>query len=149
MAELKLLIENATGRWRPLIITAIFTGMRASELRGLPWRDIDLEAGVVHVRQRADKWANIGTTKSKAGKRDIPLAPIVVNALKQWQTACPKGELGLAFPNGRGNVESLTNIYRRCWKPIQVKCGLVGAEGDPRYGFHMLRHAAASLIIQY
>jgi len=32
--ELKAMIENATGRWRPFIITAIFTGMRASELRG-------------------------------------------------------------------------------------------------------------------
>src|SRR5262245_34805505 len=51
MAELKLLIENAAGHWRPLIITAIFTGMRASELRGLPWCDVDLDAGVVHVRQ--------------------------------------------------------------------------------------------------
>jgi integrase len=36
-AELKTLIEAAGGRWRPLLITAIFTGMRASELRGLRW----------------------------------------------------------------------------------------------------------------
>jgi len=36
MAELKLLMENASGHWRPLVVTAIFTGMRASELRGLP-----------------------------------------------------------------------------------------------------------------
>jgi integrase len=42
-AELKALIEAAAGRWRPFLIVAIFTGMRASELRGLPWRDVDLE----------------------------------------------------------------------------------------------------------
>jgi integrase len=81
--ELNLLIDNAPPRWRPFIITAIFTGMRASELRGLRWSDIDLEVGVIHVRQRADAWGNMGPPKSRAGKRDIPLAPIVVNALRQ------------------------------------------------------------------
>jgi hypothetical protein len=32
--------------------------------------------------------------------------PLVVNALREWKLACPKGELGLVFPNGAGNVES-------------------------------------------
>ena len=166
-AELNTLVDAAKGRWRPLIVTAIFTGMRASELRGLPWTDVDLEKGVIHVRQRADKRCKIGRVKSKAAKRDIPLAPIVVNALRQWKgedeaegvQVCPKGELGLVFPNGRGKVESLTNIYKRCWHPLQTKCELTAdfsnkdAEGkpllEPRYGFHMLRHAAASLFIAY
>lgn len=79
MAELNSLIENSTPRRRPFIVTAIFTGMRLSELRGLQWKDVDLKVGVIHVRQRADAWGNIGPTKSKAGKRDIPLAPIVTN----------------------------------------------------------------------
>jgi integrase len=91
-AELNVALENATGRWRPLIITAVFTGMRvASELRELPWSDVDLDGGVIHVRQRADAWNKIGAPKSKAGKRDIPLAPIVVNALRQWRLECAKG----------------------------------------------------------
>jgi integrase len=159
MAELNALIEAASGRWRPLLVTAVFTGMRASELRGLRWADVDLEAGKIHVRQRADKWGKMGPTKSTSGKRDIPLAPIVVNALRQWKDDCPTGDLGLAFPNGAGNVESLTNIYKRCWKPLQLKCGLADDTGrkdeagnpvlEARYGFHMLRHAAASLFIQY
>jgi integrase len=53
-AELNALIENAEGRWRPFIITAVFTGMRASELRGLRWYDVDLDKGLIHIRQRAD-----------------------------------------------------------------------------------------------
>jgi integrase len=106
-AELKAMIENSTGRWRPFIVTAIFTGMRASELRGLAWANVDLEEGLIHVRQRADAWRRIGPPKSKAGARDIPLAPIVVNALRLWQADCPRGELGLVFPNTRGNIEGL------------------------------------------
>ena len=159
MAELNTLIENSAGRWRPFIVTAVFTGMRLSELHGLRWSDVNLEAGQIHVRQRADGWQKIGPTKSKAGKRDIPLAPIVVNTLKQWQDNCPKGERDLVFPNTIGNIETMTNIRARCWAPLQVKCGLMADGGkrntkgepilDPRYNFHMLRHAAASLFIQY
>jgi integrase len=81
MAELNALIDNATPRWRPFIVIAVFTGMRLGELRGLRWSDVDLAAGVIHVRQRANRWGRMGPPKSKAGKRDIPLAPIVINAL--------------------------------------------------------------------
>jgi len=123
--------------------------MRLSELRGLRWGDVDLEAGQIHVRQRADAWRRIGAPKSKAGSRDIPLAPIVVNTLKQWQTECPKGELDLVFPNTLGNVETMTNIHARCWVPLQLKCGLTDEGGRARYKFHMLRHAAASMFIRY
>jgi integrase len=148
MAELNSLIENSGGRWRPFIITAIFTGMRLSELRGLRWSDVDLDAGQIHVRQRADGWGKTGPTKSKAGMRDIPLAPLVVNTLKQWRIDCPRGERDLAFPNTLGNIETMSNIHARCWVPLQIKCGLI-TDGEARYGFHMLRHAAASLFIKY
>ena len=159
MSELNSLIENSTPRRRPFIVTAIFTGMRLSELRGLKWSDVDLDAGVIHVRQRADAWGTIGPTKSKAGKRDIPLAPIVVNTLKQWRADCPKSDCDLVFPSNRGKVERMWNVVEDAWYPLQIKCGLTvdtgkkDAEGKPimghRYGFHMLRHAAASLFIQY
>ena len=81
-AELRTIMEQATGRWRPLIITAIFTGMRASELRGLLWKNVHLDEAVIHVRQRADAWGKLGNPKSKAGNRDIPLTPMVVNTLQ-------------------------------------------------------------------
>ena len=49
----------ATGRWRPLLLTAIFTGLRASELRGLRWADVDLDKRELHVRQRADRCSTL------------------------------------------------------------------------------------------
>jgi integrase len=159
MSELNALIDQSTKRWRPFIVTAIFTGMRLGELRGLRWSDVDLYAGVIHVRQRADGWGRMGPPKSKAGKRDIPLAPIVVNTLKAWRDECPSGELDLVFPNGQGNPERPANIHTRVWVPLLTKCDLTtdsgkkDAEGNPvlvaRYNFHLLRHAAASLFIHY
>lgn len=118
---------HATDAW------PVFGELAMLNRDGLPWRDVDLVAGIIHVRQRADAWSNIGPPKSKAGKRAIPLAPVVVNALKQWKAECPKGPSDLVFPNGAGNVESLTNVWKRFWIPLQVECGMVTEAGEPRY----------------
>ena len=150
-AELRALIDHAPPRWRTFVVTAIFTGMRASELRGLRWEDVDLDAGVLHVRQRADAWGSMGAPKSKAGRRDIPLAPMVINALREWRLACPKndsGTLDLVFPNNLGRVESNSNIWKRVFCPLQVECGITRDDGKAKYGLHALRHAAASLFIE-
>ena len=98
---------NLSGRWRPLLLTAIFTGLRASELRGLRWADVDLKLGELHVRQRADRYNAIGRPKSAAGERTIPLAPMLVNTLREWKLACPKSELDLAFPTASGRPHYL------------------------------------------
>jgi hypothetical protein len=44
---------------RPLLVTAIFTGMRSGELCGLTWENVDFERRVIVVRQGADKWGTI------------------------------------------------------------------------------------------
>lgn len=151
--ELKKLINTASGRWRPLIITAVFTGLRASELRGLRWADVDFQRRILTVNQRADAWKRIGPPKTAAGHRDVPLPPMVVNALKEWKLACPNGDLDLVFPNGSGKVEDFSNIVNRGWNPLQIETEIVKrAPGQPepkaKYNFHVLRHAAAALFIE-
>ena len=89
-----------------LLLTAALTGLRASELRGLRWSDVDLKAGELHVRQRADRYNAIGPPKSGSGTRTIPLAPELLAALKVWQLACPKGEHGLVFPTATGAIDA-------------------------------------------
>jgi integrase len=118
-AEIKDIVANAKGRWRPLLIAAIFTGLRASELRGLRWSDVDFDAGEVHVRQRADKFGDIGKPKSASGERAVPFGKFVANTLKEWRLQCPKGDLDLVFPNGAGRVESLSNLIKRGLIPAQ------------------------------
>ena len=111
--EVRRIIEAATGRRRPLLLTAIFTGLRASELRGLRWVDVDLKRGELHVHQRADRYCVIGHPKSAKGARTIPLGPLVLNTLKEWKLACPTGELGLVFPTSKGRIEQHANIRPR------------------------------------
>ena len=63
--EVRAILDHLTERWRPIIMTAAFTGLRASELRGLRWSDIDLKHAKLHVRQRADRYGKIGALKSE------------------------------------------------------------------------------------
>ncbi len=156
--EVRALLAAATGRWRPMLIVATFTGMRASELRGLRWADVDLEGAAIHVRQRADRYRDIGRPKSEAGERQIPVPPMVINTLKEWKLACPKGEAGLVFPNTEGGIEFHQNALQRGLWPawiaagVTVPSGKVDARGAalpaPKYpGFHALRHWFASWCI--
>ncbi len=147
-ADIQTMLEKVSDRWRPLIVTAILTGMRSSELRGLTWGDVDFDKREIRVRQRADKYNALGSPKSKTSRRTIPMTPMVFNTLREWQLACPKGEANLVFPTGRGNVESNANIYNRGMVPLERKCGFIGAKATkPKYGLHALRHFYASLII--
>jgi integrase len=176
--ELQAIIAGAAGRWRPVIMVAIFCGLRASELRGLRWA----EARQLNVTQRADASHKIGRLKSKAGYRSIPCPSGVLNALREWKLLCPKRDTGkkdasgepvkvldLAFPNGVGKVESHSNLIERGFQPIQIAAGIserrkaadpatgkpaVDDAGKPvmidvaKYGMHALRHACASLWIE-
>src|SRR4030095_3384504 len=85
--EIQTILTKAEGRWRPLLVTAVFTGMRSSELRGLTWGDVDLKKKIIHVRQRANLWGEIGAPKSMAGHREIPMSPPVINTLREWKFA--------------------------------------------------------------
>lgn len=172
-AEIKAIVGALQGKWRPVILTAILTGLRASELRGLRWADIDFDKREIRVHQRADRFNAIGRPKSEAGERSVPIPPLVANTLKEWRLSCPrpklKDEAGngireeirpeqLAFPNGQGKVESLSNIMHRGFLPVQVEAGISVATGEKdkdgkpimaaKYtGFHSLRHFYASWCI--
>ena len=128
--------------------TAIFTGMRISELRGLTWKAVNLDRRVIRVCQRADEYCEIGLPKSRAGAREIPMAPTVFNTLVEWKARGFESPLELVFPNSVGKVQNYSNIYNRVYKPMLVEQGIVGDDGKAKFGIHALRHAAASLFIE-
>lgn len=129
---------------------------------------VDFEAKQLKLTQRADASHNIGKLKSKAAYRSIPCPPIVINSLREWKLACPKGDADLAFPNGMGKVESHSNLLERGLEPILVAANItetrpvldeagkpvLDAAGAPKtvvagkYDMHSLRHACASLWIE-
>jgi integrase len=156
--EIKAMANVMSENWRPILLTVIFTGLRASELRGLRWVNVDLTRRELHVRERADEYKQMGRPKSEAGERTIPIPPLVVSELRRWKLKCPKTDLGLVFPSpvkGVG-VVGLQYLVRRGLWPTQIAAGVtkVGKDGNgnvtniAKYpGLHALRHFFASWCI--
>ncbi|MGD0188126.1 MAG: tyrosine-type recombinase/integrase [Roseiarcus sp.] len=154
--EVRAIIAALKDPWRPILLAAIFTGLRASELRGLRWPNVDLVKREIHVRERADEYKQLGRPKSAAGERTVPLTPLLVNTLREWKLRCPQGDLGLVFPNAKGEVEYLYNIVDFGLVPAQITAGVTievpAADGATvkraKYpGLHALRHFYASWCI--
>lgn len=161
--EVKRLIEQATGsRDRALLLVVSLTGLRASELRGLRWSDVDLKAAELHVRQRADRFNVIGPPKSESSVRTVPLPPETLSALKRWKLECPISDLDLVFPTSTGAIEHHSNMLRGL-EPVMLAAGVVapatdekgnakrGEDGaailEGKYGLHAFRHFFASWCI--
>ncbi|PNG27912.1 tyrosine-type recombinase/integrase [Methylocella silvestris] len=162
--EVKAIVDHLEGRWRPILLTAIFTGLRSSELRGLRWSDVDLKKCELHVRQRVDQYSVMGAPKSESGQRTVPLPPVVANTLREWKLACPKSKVDLVFPTGRGTPENHANVINRGLIPAQLAAGVTtlahDAKGMPlkdedgkpviraKYtGLHAFRHFYASWCV--
>ncbi len=132
-----------TEPWRAMILTAIFSGLRQSELRGLPWSCVNFERKIIRVKQRADRFNELGSPKSRAGRREVPLAPVVANTLRRWKLACPPGALDLVFPTANGSIIRDSRV-RKKWAVLMQALDLSGSG----FRFHDLRHVAASLFIE-
>jgi len=136
--------DNAKGR--ALLLVLAFTGLRASEFRGLRWSDIDLKACELHVRQRADEYNVIGAPKSDSSVRTIPLDPeVMVPALKEWKLKCPPSDF--VFPTKTGNSTDYNGIVRGSIEPVMKAARIVDKDGEPKYTPHALRHFFASWCI--
>jgi integrase len=130
-----------------LLLLAALTGLRSSELRGLRWSDVDLKHLEIHVRQRADKYYEIGAPKSATSMRTIPIDPdTLLPALKEWKLACPKSEADLVFPDAKGGPVH-HEILSRLLEVVMIKAGVVDKAGDPKYSPHAFRHFFASWCI--
>jgi integrase len=163
--ELRLLIETAErarSADKAMMMVLIFAGLRASELRALPWRNINLKAKTITIDQRADRSNVIGAPKSASGRRIIPIPDQAVSELRRWRLQCPPNPLDLVFPSDAGTPLFHPNIVTNFLEPIQIAAGIsqqrsangtpmVDEQGHPvlegRYTLHCLRHAAASLWI--
>jgi integrase len=146
-AEIKRLIDAAKDdRRRALLLTATLTGLRASELRGLRWSDVNLKTGELHVCQRADRYNEIGAPKSDASARTVPLDQQTIAALKVWKLACPKGEAGVVFPSSTGQIEHHSNMLKGL-AHVMKAAGVVDSHGKPKYALHAFRHFFASWCI--
>lgn len=101
-----MLAGAETPQLRALLYLAGRAGLRASELRAVRWSHLDLgDKPTVTISERADRWNQIGSPKSEAAHRIIPLGNGTVKALKELRLAHGRPSDGLLFGTGKGAVE--------------------------------------------
>jgi integrase len=120
-----------------------YCGLRRDEVVGLTWAEVDLDAGVAHIRATGTG----SGPKSDAGVRAVPLPAPVVAALRAWRSRQAADQLawgpdwpdtGLVFTREDG-----TPVPGQ-WVSVRFET-LAFRAGLPPVRFHDLRHGAASL----
>jgi integrase len=136
--EMALLLE---AQGRVVIALGLFTGMRASELLGLIWADIDFKRGEVHARYQMGRNGKRVILKTKAARRDIVLMPALARLLRLHRMSQPfSGEKDLVLQGDPGR----TLGYWALRDSFEQACKDAGVEDATP---HALRHTFASILI--
>lgn len=132
-------------RWRLLVETAAFTGLRAGELVGLKIEDLDAEVRTIDVvRSIPTNDRREDTPKSAAGVRTVrDIRPSLCLALAEVARGRQPNEFlfGWTDTDGVSRPYNHPNFYRRVFRPACDELGIGGR-------FHDLRHFHASLLIE-
>jgi integrase len=149
----RFLAASAHHRLHALFAVGVALGLRKGELLALRWDDVDLESGVLHVRQNVQRLPEMGLVfgppKSNKSRRTIPLPAASAKVLRTHranQAAEPLAlgpawvDSGLVFTSTVGTVIEPRNL-NRFFDELIVKAAV------RRIRFHDLRHTCASLLL--
>jgi integrase len=136
-----------------LFFTALYTGLRRSELAGLRWCDVDLDMATLSVQQTLQQLVTgeyvTGQPKSAKSRRLVDLPPSLALVLRQHReeqeryrdmlgTSLKETDLVFSQPDGSPvRPDTLTWTFRR----VAERLGL------PTARFHDLRHTHATLML--
>ncbi|MFT3832866.1 MAG: tyrosine-type recombinase/integrase [Micropruina sp.] len=144
-AELRTYLAAVPERYRVPLMLAGWCGLRSGEVRGLRRRDLDLDAGVVRVRQQVVKVAGqweISEPKTAAGVRAVAIPPSLLPGLRTWLAEQPvTGRDGLLFVGRGGGPLSEATLRDAHNKGA-------AAVGKPGLTIHGLRHTSLTLVAQ-
>jgi integrase len=122
--EMLRLVENSSPHLRPIVLTALNTGMRKSEILKLRWDQVDFKHGFILLE----------ITKS-GERREIPINLLLRRTLQR-------------IPRGLNNPYVFTNEKGKPFKDVKgsFKTALRRA-GIKDFKFHDLRHTFASHLV--
>ena len=132
----RYLIAARNERVYPLLLLIALCGLRRSEALGLTWAAIS--GGVLRIEQQrvrvTGKGMQTAPLKSASSRRDLPLAPQIVQELTAWRSA--EGIRSFTGWICDTTPETLAKAHRR----------ILAAEHLPPVTLHGLRHTMATLM---
>jgi len=146
------LLEAAAGRrLEALVVVGLLLGLRPGELAGLRWADVDLEAGLLSVRNarvHTPAGPAIGPTKEEWSRRTLEMPVAAVEALRRHRDRQAEERMragarwqdhDLVFPTSVGTPYDRWGMRRR-FLAITRRAGL--GDWQPKE----LRHSFVSLL---
>ena len=138
-------------RERLLVCLALSLGLRRGELAALRWQDVDFEHLTITV-QRSLVDQVIGPTKTEASQRPLPMDSRIATLLERWRSVSRYTQLDdyifAADSNRAGGKRGkqplwLGKVMQYHIQPTARALGIT-----KRIGWHSLRHALATTLIQ-
>lgn len=140
-------IERDSPRWRPLVLTLAYTGLRFGEATALRWEDVDLDEGTITV-VRAQWKGHVDHPKAKASRRTVAMAPELIDVLRGHRDGRKVRPLpsGYVFLSNRGTL--LFNSVLT--KPVRKALRAIGFDFETRRfpAAHGFRHTYNNLLRQ-
>lgn len=153
-AQVDAILETCRGQWNAARWNvALALGLRQGEALGLRWEDVDLDAGILRVRQTlirvTGQGIRFGTPKSKKSTRDLPIPASLLDNLRAHRKTQNEKRLEL----GNHWTDSGLVFTLEDGRPIDpsVDAGrwrrLLEQAGVRHYRLHDARHAAGTLML--
>ena len=124
---LKTLDHWVNQRAALLVKFALYTGMRRGEIFHLKWEDVNLDDGLVYLKD------------TKGGKDNyLPISDEAIKVLRKAKRLLPNPDCPYVFPNRYGNKRTnIGNIWTRMKRAANL---------PKNFRFHGLRHTYASYL---
>ena len=150
--EIVKALEDVPIKWKAMAYILIDTGCRRGELMGLQWSNVDLDKGIMMIKQALlyTKAKGIYVGPPKTGRpRAVCLAPETIAVLKKWKTEQLRTKIlhgniwqdtGFVFTKDDGTVmhpDSITDWLNKFSE----------ANDLPHIHPHAFRHTVASILI--
>ncbi|MFY9530686.1 MAG: site-specific integrase, partial [Candidatus Acidiferrales bacterium] len=138
--QVRQLLAEIREPYHSLVLLAVLTGLRRGELFALRWGALDLEKGVLGVRESVYN-GHFSTPKTHSSVRRIPLSSPLVELLRRRKAlATDTRPEALVFASRKGTPLWPEDILKRV---IQPACDRLKM---PRVGWHTFRHTHATLL---
>jgi integrase len=143
-SEIKALVNHLDMRERTLVLLAVSTGLRQSEMFGLKWSDIDFAQRSMYVT-RSIVYGVVGPCKTESSQRPVPIHPILAEALLHWRRGArytQPNDWVFASKRHRGRRPIWGQaILRKFIRPVAQRIGI-----EKRFGWHTFRHTYSTLL---